>query len=149
MGLFSRCFKQRFIYLFIYSLPSSTPFKALLSQGLWCAGIGHLHRATLSLSLGTTNYSIALKDRHALLNSVVSFSLHCCTTLLVAIFNKQSPSSLLWQLRKVALTKSLLIPKLRSHFAEFLQHNYLKRLSLLNLFTCVGLGYGYIFKSYF
>ena len=39
---------------------------------------------------------------------------------------------------------SLLIPKLRSHFAEFLQHNYLKRLNLLNLFTCVGLEYGLI-----
>jgi len=39
---------------------------------------------------------------------------------------------------------SLLIPKLRSHFAEFLQHNYLKRLNLLNLFTCVGLQYGFL-----
>ena len=45
---------------------------------------------------------------------------------------------------------SLLLPKLRSHFAEFLQHNSLKRLSLLNLFTCVGLGYGSInFKKLF
>ena len=37
----------------------------------------------------------------------------------------------------------LLLPKLRSHFAEFLQHNSPKRLNLLNLFTCVGLEYGF------
>ena len=40
------------------------------------------------------------------------------------------------------LFKPLLIPKLRSHFAEFLQHNYLKHLNFLNTFTCVGLQYG-------
>lgn len=34
--------------------------------------------------------------------------------------------------------KILLIPKLQSQFAEFLQHNSLKHLSLLNLFTCVS-----------
>jgi hypothetical protein len=33
----------------------------------------------------------------------------------------------------------LLLPKLQSLFAEFLQHDSLKRLNLLNLFTCVGL----------
>ena len=34
-----------------------------------------------------------------------------------------------------------LIPKLRGHFAEFLNHGYLDRLSILYLTTCVGLGY--------
>ena len=33
---------------------------------------------------------------------------------------------------------ALLLPKLQSLFAEFLQHDSLKRLSLLNLSTCVG-----------
>ena len=35
-----------------------------------------------------------------------------------------------------------LIPKLRVHFAEFLQHHSPKRLGILYLPTCVGLGYG-------
>ena len=41
------------------------------------------------------------------------------------------------------LTEALLLPKLRSHFAEFLNQSYLARLSILYLSTCVGLGYGY------
>ena len=40
-------------------------------------------------------------------------------------------------------TGALLLPKLRSHFAEFLNQSYLARLSILYLSTCVGLGYGY------
>ena len=35
-----------------------------------------------------------------------------------------------------------LLPKLRGQFAEFLQHRSLKRLGILYLPTCVGLGYG-------
>ena len=35
-----------------------------------------------------------------------------------------------------------LLPKLRGHFAEFLNHSSPVRLSILNLTTCVGLGYG-------
>lgn len=35
-----------------------------------------------------------------------------------------------------------LLPKLRGHFAEFLNHDYLDRLSILYPTTCVGLGYG-------
>ena len=35
-----------------------------------------------------------------------------------------------------------LLPKLRGHFAEFLNHDSLDRLSILYLTTCVGLGYG-------
>ena len=35
-----------------------------------------------------------------------------------------------------------LIPKLRGQFAEFLQRSSLKRLGMLYLSTCVGLGYG-------
>ena len=40
-------------------------------------------------------------------------------------------------------TGALLLPKLRSHFAEFLNQSYLARLSILYLSTCVGLGYGH------
>ena len=50
------------------------------------------------------------------------------------VFIKQSLSPILCQLLK----KLLLIPKLQSHFAEFLQYNYLNHLNFLNLFTCVG-----------
>ena len=35
-----------------------------------------------------------------------------------------------------------LLPKLRGHFAEFLNHDYLVRLGILCPTTCVGLGYG-------
>ena len=35
-----------------------------------------------------------------------------------------------------------LLPKLRGHFAEFLNYDCLDRLSILYLTTCVGLGYG-------
>jgi hypothetical protein len=35
-----------------------------------------------------------------------------------------------------------LLPKLRGHFAEFLDHGSLDRLGILYLTTCVGLGYG-------
>ena len=42
-----------------------------------------------------------------------------------------------------ALTdRAPLLPKLRGHFAEFLNHDSLDRLSILYLTTCVGLGYG-------
>ena len=40
------------------------------------------------------------------------------------------------------LIEALLIPKLRSQFAEFLNQSSLKRLSILYLSTCVGLEYG-------
>src|SRR5690606_15439646 len=36
----------------------------------------------------------------------------------------------------------LLLPKLRRHFAEFLNHRSPARLGILYLSTCVGLGYG-------
>ena len=35
-----------------------------------------------------------------------------------------------------------LLPKLRGHFAEFLNHSSLDRLGILYLTTCVGFGYG-------
>ena len=42
----------------------------------------------------------------------------------------------------IAQNEVMLIPKLHMQFAEFLQHSSLKRLSILYLSTCVGLGYG-------
>lgn len=41
------------------------------------------------------------------------------------------------------IRRAPLLPKLRGHFAEFLQHGSLKRLSIPYLFTCVSLGYGW------
>ena len=38
---------------------------------------------------------------------------------------------------------ALLLPKLRSHFAEFLNESSLKRLRILTLPTCVGLQYSH------
>ena len=37
---------------------------------------------------------------------------------------------------------TLLLPKLRSHFAEFLNRSYLVHLRILSPSTCVGLRYG-------
>src|SRR5205807_5668415 len=42
----------------------------------------------------------------------------------------------------VAPEQGPLLPKLRGHFAEFLQHSSLKRLGMLYQSTSVGLGYG-------
>ena len=58
------------------------------------------------------------------------------------VFSKQSPSPTLCPPHLVAQTWGPLIPKLRGHFAEFLQHRSLKRLGMLYQSTCVGLGYG-------
>ncbi len=44
-------------------------------------------------------------------------------------------------------TGALLLPKLRSHFAEFLNQSSLARLGILYLSTCVGLGYGHLAHS--
>ena len=49
----------------------------------------------------------------------------------------------------VAQYKVTLIPKLRVQFAEFLQYSSLKRLGMLYQSTCVGLGYGLCWWSYF
>ncbi len=40
------------------------------------------------------------------------------------------------------IVEAHLLPKLRCYFAEFLHPSSLKRLGLLALPTCVGLGYG-------
>ncbi|CAM9585235.1 unnamed protein product, partial [Ascophyllum nodosum] len=44
------------------------------------------------------------------------------------VFNKQSPPPILCQRLKLSPKSLLLIPKLQSHFAEFLQQGYLKAL---------------------
>ena len=45
-------------------------------------------------------------------------------------------------------TGAYLLPKLRYDFAEFLHPSSLKRLSILYLTTCVGLGYGSIYHKF-
>src|SRR5439155_26084677 len=57
-------------------------------------------------------------------------------------FSKQSPPPLLCPPPWVAPEQGPLLPKLRGHFAEFLQHRSLKRLGMLYQSTSVGLGYG-------
>ena len=58
------------------------------------------------------------------------------------VFSKQSPPPTLCPPPWLAPERGPLLPKLRGHFAEFLQHRSLKRLSMLYQSTCVGLGYG-------
>ena len=47
-----------------------------------------------------------------------------------------------FQPQRPSRRKAPLLPKLRGHFAEFLNHSSPERLSIFNLTTCVGLGYG-------
>ncbi len=65
--------------------------------------------------------------------------IHDITILLSPVFliNSRHP---LFCATPMFLVGALLIPKLRSQFAEFLQHGCLYRLGLLNQFTSVGLG---------
>ena len=58
------------------------------------------------------------------------------------VFGKQSLPPILCHPCMVAHTRVSLIPKLREHFAEFLQHHSLNRLGILYQSTRVGLGYG-------
>ena len=64
------------------------------------------------------------------------------------VFSKQSPPPCLCPRPMVAHPPGLLCPKLRRYFAAFLQHSSLKRLGILCLSTCVGLGYG-LTEGYF
>src|SRR5207249_449989 len=56
------------------------------------------------------------------------------------VFSKQSPPPLLCPPPVVAHEQGPLLPKLRGHFAEFLQHRSLKRLGMLYQSTSVGFG---------
>ena len=64
------------------------------------------------------------------------------------VFNKQSPPPGLCPQPEVAFRSGLLLANLRRHFAEFLQRSSLKRLGMLYLSTCVGLGYD-LMEGYF
>ena len=64
------------------------------------------------------------------------------------VFTKQSPPPILCHLFQVALKKVPFIPKLQGQFAEFLQRSSLKRLSLFDLSTCVGFGYGLFWRFF-
>jgi len=65
------------------------------------------------------------------------------------VFIKQSLPPILCQPCKVALARLFLLPKLRNHFAEFLQHHSLIGFSVFHPSTCVGLRYGLCSKKTF
>ena len=56
------------------------------------------------------------------------------------VFGKQSPGPFHCGL----LSQAPLLPKLRGHFAEFLNNSSLARLRILSSSTCVGLRYGHL-----
>ncbi len=64
------------------------------------------------------------------------------------VLSKQSPPPSLCPLPRLASEQGLLLANLRRHFAEFLKRGSLKRLGILYLSTCVGLGYG-LAEGYF
>src|SRR5699024_1451838 len=62
------------------------------------------------------------------------------------VFDKQSLPSILCDhptLHQYLVSRGMvpLLPKLRGHFAEFLNHSYPERLSIFHLTTCFGLVY--------
>ncbi len=64
------------------------------------------------------------------------------------VLSKQSPPPGLCPPPILAYRRGLLLANLRRHFAEFLKRGSLKRLGILYLSTCVGLGYG-LMEGYF
>ena len=56
------------------------------------------------------------------------------------VFGKQSPGPL----HCGCISAAPLLPKLRGHFAEFLNNSSLARLRILSSSTCVGLRYGHL-----
>ena len=64
------------------------------------------------------------------------------------VLSKQSPPPSLCPPPRLASEWGLLLANLRRHFAEFLKRGSLKRLGILYLSTCVGLGYG-LAEGYF
>ena len=64
------------------------------------------------------------------------------------VFTKQLLPPFMCQQPWVTPRLLSLFPKLRDYFAEFLQQSSLKRLSLFNLSTCVGLKYGFYYKLF-
>ncbi len=64
------------------------------------------------------------------------------------VLSKQSPPPSLCPPPILAYQWGLLLANLRRHFAEFLKRGSLKRLGILYLSTCVGLGYG-LMEGYF
>lgn len=64
------------------------------------------------------------------------------------VLSKQSPPPGLCPPPILAYRRGSLLANLREHFAEFLKRGSLKRLGILYLSTCVGLGYG-LMEGYF
>ncbi len=64
------------------------------------------------------------------------------------VFSKQSPPPGLCHPSPVAWKEVSLLANLREYFAEFLQRSSLKRLGILYHPTCVGLGYGPMWKLF-
>jgi hypothetical protein len=64
------------------------------------------------------------------------------------VFDKQLPPPGLCPSHALAHMEGLLIPKLRRQIAEFLQRHSLKRLGILYLSTCVGFGYGLMWRLF-
>ena len=64
------------------------------------------------------------------------------------VFSKQSPPPILCPQPMVAHRLGSLLANLREQFAEFLQCSSLKRLSIFYLSTCVGLGYGLMWRLF-
>ena len=60
------------------------------------------------------------------------------------VFAKQSPGLLTAALSGLHPNRAPLLPKLRGHFAEFLNKSSLDHLRILSSPTCVGLRYGHL-----
>jgi hypothetical protein len=75
-----------------------------------------------------------------------------CSFAWTCVFAKQSPGSIHCGSLGLHMftfhpNRAPLLPKLRGHFAEFLNKSSLARLRFLTLPTCVGLRYGHLYYS--
>ena len=91
--------------------------------------------AAVNRGFGSMLAHIPLTFRHWAGVSPYTSSLDFAQT---CVFAKQS----LEPIHCDQLSLALLLPKLRSHFAEFLNKGYLAHLRILSSSTCVGLRYG-------
>src|SRR5699024_4875704 len=69
------------------------------------------------------------------------------TTSHAPVLLVNSRFSLVSAAQRALTPKAPLLPELRGHFAEFLNHDTLERLGILYLITCVGLVHGLPYSS--
>src|ERR671929_57764 len=98
------------------------------------------------LTAGTSHLHEEFNFTESMLETVGKSLRHSCRSELTR--QGMSLPPLLCHSGLLAQPEVTLIPKLRVQFAEFLQHRSLKRLGMLYQSTCVGFGYGLMWRLF-